>query len=91
MIMIKELEEARNRIPTESVWDYVDGGSYKVIEVQLNATGYEETHEVGIVVIYEQLVAGSFPAGQIWVRNVTDFEASLIRDGKEHKKFIRRH
>lgn len=84
---IEKLQKTRDEIRPGSVWDYVGGGSYRIKSVELNATDYEETHKVDIVVVYEQLVAGSFPAGQIWVRSLNDFQGDIEKDGTRVKKF----
>jgi hypothetical protein len=70
-----------------SIWGYFDGGNYRILSIELNATSYEETHEVGIVVVYEQLYQGYFPKGQIWVRSIDDFRGETQHDGRMVPKF----
>ena len=70
-----------------SVWAFFDGGNYRILSIELNATSYEETHDVGIVIMYEQLYQGQFPKGQIWIRSVDDFRSEIIKDGKVLRKF----
>lgn len=82
-----QLSKLSNEIPEGSVWSYCGGGNYKIISLELNATSYEETHEAGIIVRYEQLSAGSFPKGQIWVRTVEDFKSSVDDNGVMVAKF----
>ncbi len=83
------LAELNIQIPSDSIWAYFDGGNYRVMSLELNATAYEETHDVGIVVVYEQLSQGSFPKGQVWVRSVEDFQGETEKDGSTVQKFSR--
>jgi hypothetical protein len=83
------LTELKIQIPPDSIWAYFNGGNYRVMSLELNATAYEDTHDVGIVVVYEQLSQGSFPKGQIWVRSVEDFQGETEKDGSIVRKFLR--
>ena len=85
----ERLAQLSREIKPGSVWTYFDGGSYKIRSLELNATDYEETHCVGIVVVYEQLRAGDFPKGQIWVRSIDDFQSNVEKDGGLVPKFTR--
>lgn len=69
----------RKDFPVDSVWEHSAGGEYKVISIELNATGYEETHQVNPIVRYEQQFTGSFPKGTIWVRDVESFRKNFSR------------
>lgn len=53
---------------------HLSGGfKYKTTSVVLNATGYEKIHDVVEMIEYEQLDAGVYPVGQVWVREKEDF------------------
>lgn len=69
----------RKDFPVESVWEHSGGGEYKIIGIELDATGYEETHQVSPMVRYEQQFNGSFPKGTIWVRQVISFRNNFTR------------
>ncbi len=84
------LSQVKRDLEEGSVWDYFDGGSYKVHSLELNATGYEESHTVGIVVVYEQLDAGEFPRGQTWIRSLEDFQGTVSLSGRAIPKFTKR-
>lgn len=81
------LAEISRHLAPGSLWAYFDGGNYRILSIELNATSYEETHDVGIVVVYEQLYQGHFPKGQIWVRSVDDFQSEIEKDGSMVRKF----
>lgn len=83
------LTDLKRELAPGSVWAYFDGGNYRVISLELSATAYEETHDVGIVVVYEQLNQGIFPKGQIWVRTVEDFKSEIEKNGNVIRKFSR--
>ena len=83
------LLELADLYPAGSVWEYYDGGCYKIIGVELNATSYEENGHPDFALRYEQLYDGLFPKGQIWVRSVKDFTAFVDRGGQRIQKFSR--
>ncbi len=87
--VLDHLNQVRTEIEPGSTWAYFDGGSYRILSIELNATGYEVTHQVGIVVVYEQLRAGHFSKGQIWVRALEDFQGEVVREGVAVRKFTR--
>lgn len=39
------LAELKSQIPLDSIWVYFNGGNYRVMYLELNATDYEDTHE----------------------------------------------
>jgi hypothetical protein len=40
------LAEVSRDLTPGSIWRYFDGGNYRIISIELNATSYEETHDV---------------------------------------------
>ena len=52
----------------------LSGIKYKINNILLDATGYEEGIEPKKTILYTQLDAGKFPVGTLWVREEQDFK-----------------
>ena len=79
----EENEMIKNGVIIGARYEHCDGGSYRVLSVDLDATHYEETGEVKPIVRYEQLYQGKFPPGTVWLRDLTDFLGTTEVHGKE--------
>jgi len=64
-------------------YEHCEGGRYRVLSVDLDATHYEETGQVKPVVRYEQLYQGKFPPGTVWVRDLADFLGATEQGAKK--------
>ncbi|MFC1653886.1 GNAT family N-acetyltransferase [Patescibacteria group bacterium] len=63
-------------------YEHCEGGRYRVLGVELNATGYEEGNPIAPVVRYEQLYDGGYPKGTIWTRDLSDFQGTVDKAGE---------
>ena len=78
--MNKPLE---NEIKVGSVYVHKHGLRYRVDSVSvMDVTGYEDGKEPRAYVLYTQLEAGTYPAGQQWVREANDFVVYFTSEDK---------
>ncbi|MDD3302183.1 MAG: hypothetical protein PHN31_01380 [Candidatus Gracilibacteria bacterium] len=78
----------KNDIVIGGEYKHIYGGRYRVDDIKLDATGYEEKGEVGYTVCYTQLENGEkFPAGTKWHRLLQDFLGYVKIEGEIKKKF----
>ena len=66
---------------------YVPPTEYIVNEVIMDATNEEATGKLPKTVIYTQVVAGIYPTGTRYSRQLEDFLSQIDRDGKVVNKF----
>lgn len=64
----------------KTVYVHESGMEYEVVDFGIDATGYEETGEVGKEVVwYRQIDAGHYPSGQMWSREVESFKKHFTK------------
>ncbi len=66
---------------------HFEGTEYIVDRVVYNATGFEETGNLTGTVFYTQVVAGKFPEGTEYERDLEDFFGKTMHKGQEVNKF----
>ena len=66
---------------------HFEGTEYIVDRVVFNATGYEKTGNLRGKVFYTQVIAGDFPEGTEYERELEDFFGRTMHDGKETNIF----
>lgn len=76
-----------DEVVVQGVYRHPSGTTYRVDDLLIDTTGYEERHDLTRkVVLYTQLDKGEYPAGSRWVRSVEDFLSVFTYTGQKEEK-----
>ena len=87
---LKKLTETKpeySEVVVGNVFEYCEGGKYRILNAHRSTNRYEETGETSFSVEYEQLYTGRFPEGTIWTKDIDYFVGYTERGGLQVKIF----